>query len=186
MKKHFVAIAVLLCTLNVSSPVFAATATTKKSAKPTAADRRKAALIDLYARSNALFVKRAENKTNVPIVPTEGKTIYTGVAYKNAVKVEQTDQIDSGVYYTGVTVEAFDFRIMSASTTAAVIRVCERAKSTGAFLKKDNSPTVDPFPVFVSDLELKAVYSAKTKRWLFSNGGYIETEQGRSKCADGK
>jgi hypothetical protein len=184
-KEIFATAVLVVSSFTWMSSTEAATTKSKPKAKPTAADRRKAALIDLEARAGALFVKRNVNKTNVSIIATEGDTVYTGDAYRGVLDAEQRD-LTSGIYYPNTTFESFNFRILSSSATAAVIRVCERATSTGAFYKKDDSPAVDAFPLVVADYQVNAVYSAKAKRWLFSKYAYVGDTEGKSKCADGK
>jgi hypothetical protein len=182
-------VAALLCLTSFSAVAHAGAAATKPKAKakakPTAADRRKADLRDLYSRGTLLYVKRNANKTNVSIVAAEGNTIFTGEAYRGVLEAEQQD-LAIGNYFPNTTVESFDFRVVSSSTTAAVIRVCERLKSTGAFSKKDDSPAVDPFPLVVTDLQFDAIYSVKAKRWLISKSTIIGDTEGKSRCADGK
>ncbi len=174
----------LLCAISFTSLSTADAATTRKP-KPTAADRRKADLTELHVRASALYVKWNVNKTDVSVVAAEGNTIYTGEAYRGVLAAEQRD-LAAGNYYVGTTVESFDFRILSSSTTAAVIRVCERFKSNGAVNKQTGTPAVDPFPLWVTDRQISAVYSPRAKRWLFSRFAFLEPEEGKSKCADGR
>ena len=191
-KAQFVS-ALMVCTLAVGSSIGsadAATTTKKKVApttkvrKPTEYDRRIAALKDLFERSKALEEKRLANKTNVAVVPVDGKTILTGVAYAALVKSEQEDLV-AGIYYTPSAIEAIDFRIESSSPSAAVLRVCERSRSVPTY-KKDDSPVPGGVVLYVTDLQIKVVYSPKAKHWLIAGGGHFEDVEGQSKCADGK
>jgi hypothetical protein len=183
----------MVCAVAVGSSIGsadAATTTKKKVApttkvrKPTEYDRRIAALKDLYARFVALDEKRLSNKTDVAIVPVEGKTILVGTAYNGMVINEKSD-LAQGIYYGPLAIESLNLRVESSSATAAIMRVCQRYSTVSPKYKKDD--TVAPGPVtYVTDLQISTVYSAKAKRWFISEYPHFEDVEGQSKCADGK
>ena len=159
--------------------------TTKKT---TALDLRRKAVLDLYARQKDLQYRYLTNRTTAFLVPIEGSKVYAGVRLDSARRSEARDQAD-GVYLEMQPdqYESFDLRIASLSATTAVLRVCER--TSGFHLRKVDNQRSDPNETatpFVTDLELTAVYSAKTKRWLISKAQYLEPVEGESKCAGGR
>jgi hypothetical protein len=159
--------------------------TTKKA---TAADLRRRAVLDLYARQKDLQYRYLTNRTTTLLVPKEGPSVFTGVRLDFATRDEARGQA-AGTYLDmrPEQYESFDLRIESLSTTTAVLRVCER--TSGYHYRKSDNQRADPNESetpFTTDLELTAVYSAKTKRWLLAKALYIEEVEGTSRCADGR
>ena len=159
-------------------------ATTKKT---TALDLRRKAVLDLYARQKDLQYRYLTNRTTTLLIPKEGSRVFTGIRLDFAVKDEARGQA-AGSYLDmrPEQYESFDLRIASISTTTAVLRVCER--TSGFHFRKVDNQRSDPnesAAPFITDLELTAVYSAKTKRWLISKAQYLESVEGESKCAAG-
>ena len=178
-----------VCVLGIgvgTYPVSAVT-TTKPKPKASAADLRKRAVLDLYGRQKALQVRYLSNRTTTLIVPKEGSSVFSGVRLDFALKDEARYQQD-GVFYDleDGAYDSFDLRVSTLSSTIATLRVCERF-SAFRFRKSDGQRS-DPNEgkTSTTDLELTAVYSSKKKTWLISKGQYLEPEEGKSKCAEGK
>ena len=159
--------------------------TTKKT---TALDLRRRAVLDLYARQRDLQYRYLTNRTSTFLIPKEGSRVFTGIRLDFATKDEARGQA-SGTYLDmrPEQYESFDLRLASLSATSAVLRVCER--TSGFHFRKVDNQRSDPnesAAPFITDVELTAVYSAKTKRWLISKAQYLEPVEGESKCAGGR
>ena len=159
--------------------------TTKKT---TALDLRRKAVLDLYASQKDLQYRYLTNRTSTLLIPKEGSHVFTGIRLDFAVKDEARGQA-SGTYLDmrPEQYESFDLRLPSLSATSAVLRVCER--TSGFHFRKVDNQRSDPnesAAPFITDVELTAVYSAKTKRWLISKAQYLEPVEGESKCAGGR
>ena len=159
--------------------------TTKKT---TALDLRRKAVLDLYARQKDLQYRYLTNRTSTLFIPKEGSHVFTGIRLDFAVKDEARGQV-SGTYLDmrPEQYESFDLRLASLSATSAVLRVCER--TSGFHFRKVDNQRSDPnesAAPFITDVELTAVHSAKTKRWLISKAQYLEPVEGESKCAGGR
>ena len=160
-------------------------ATTKKT---TALDLRRKAVLDLYAGQKDLQYRYLTNRTATLLIPKEGSRVFTGIRLDFAVEDEARGQA-AGSYLDmrPEQYESFDLRIASLSATTAVLRVCER--TSGLHFRRVDNQRSDPnesAAPFITDLELTAVYSAKTKRWLISKAQYLEPVEGESKCAGGR
>lgn len=171
-----------------TGPLLAAPAKTPTTKRPSALDARRAAVLDLYARQKDLQYRYLTNRTTTRLVPVEGPRVFTGVRLDFAVRDEARAQ-DSGTYLDmrPDQYQSFDLRITSLSASTAVVRVCER--TSGFHLRKSDNARSDvneSATPFTTDLELTAVYSVKTKRWLLSKALYLEPTEGLSKCADGR
>ena len=171
----------------VATVTHAASAKSITTKKTTPVDLRRKAVLDLYARQKDLQYRYLTNRTATLLIPKEGSRVFTGVRFDSARRSEARDQAD-GVYLdmSPAQYESFNLRIASLSATTAVLRVCERTSGLH-FRKVDNqrSDANESAAPFITDLELTAVYSAKTKRWLISKAQYLEPVEGESKCAAG-
>ena len=176
----------------LSSPVatfaYAASSKPATTKKTTALDLRRNAVLDLYARQKDLQYRYLTNRTSALLIPKEGSRVFTGIRLDSATKDEARGQA-AGTYLDmrPEQYESFDLRIVSLSATTAVLRVCER--TSGFHFRKADHQRSDPnesAAPFITDLELTAVYSAKTKRWLISKAQYLEPVEGESKCAGGR
>lgn len=180
--------AVVALSAPLGVPAYAAASKRAVTKKPTAADLRRKAVLDLYARQKDLQYRYLTNRTTTLLVPKEGPKVFTGVRLDFALRSEASDQA-TGSYLDmrPEQYESFDLRIASISTSTAVLRVCER--TSGFHVRKSDNQRSDPNESagsFTTDLELTAIYSAKTKRWLIAKALYLEPVEGESKCADGR
>ncbi len=175
---------VLTLAVSVTATSSATAAVTTRPAS--AADQRRKAVLAVYEANRQLQYRYLTNKTNTPLVLTQGPKIYTGAALQAAIK-DEASILASGIYYDMrlEQYEALNLRIESISTTTAVIRVCERTTPVAKY-KRDDSPAPDDLPVYVSDKEITVVYSARAKRWLISKQFRLEADEGRSRCGDSK
>ena len=189
LPRIFAALTVItIGTVQVATTANASASKPTTTKKATVLDLRRKAVLDLYARQKDLQYRYLTNRTSTFLIPKEGSRVFTGIRLDFAVKDEARGQA-SGTYLDmrPEQYESFDLRLASLSATSAVLRVCER--TSGFHFRKVDNQRSDPnesAAPFVTDVELTAVNSAKTKRWLISKAQYLEPVEGESKCAGGR